>query len=104
MTLHLNPMVEDNTVNCSFTVSCAICEGVTTGISASDRAVTIKTLINPLSDYSDIVTPGDMFPLRAKNGGAGQGTGTSAGLYPSSGVICEIIFGCMMALWQECHV
>lgn len=99
--LHLNPMVEDNTCKfgTAFTVSCEAREGVTTGISASDRAVTIKTLINPLSDYSDIVTPGHMFPLRAKNGGVlvrpGQTEGSLdlarlAGLYPS-GVICEIM-------------
>ncbi len=99
--LHLTPMVQDNTCKfgTAFTVSCEAREGITTGISAYDRAVTIKTLISPDSDYSDIVTPGHTFPLRAKKGGVlvrpGQTEGSLdlarlAGLYPS-GVICEIM-------------
>ena len=99
--LQLNMMVQDNTskFGTAFTVSVEAREGVTTGISAHDRAVTIKTLINPTSTFRDIVTPGHMFPLRAKKGGVlvrpGQTEGSydlarMAGLYPS-GVICEIM-------------
>lgn len=99
--LQLNMMVQDNTskFGTAFTVSVEAREGVTTGISAHDRAVTIKTLINPSSTFRDIVTPGHMFPLRAKKGGVlvrpGQTEGSydlarMAGLYPS-GVICEIM-------------
>lgn len=99
--LQLNMMVQDNTskFGTAFTVSVEAREGVTTGISAHDRAVTIKTLINPSSTFRDIVIPGHMFPLRAKKGGVlvrpGQTEGSydlarMAGLYPS-GVICEIM-------------
>lgn len=99
--LQLNMMVQDNTskFGTAFTVSVEAREGVTTGISAHDRAVTIKALINPSSTFRDIVTPGHMFPLRAKKGGVlvrpGQTEGSydlarMAGLYPS-GVICEIM-------------
>lgn len=99
--LQLNMMVQDNSskFGTAFTVSVEAREGVTTGISAKDRATTIKTLINPASTYRDIATPGHMFPLRAKKGGVlvrpGQTEGSydlakMAGLYPS-GVICEIM-------------
>lgn len=99
--LNLQQMVQDNTCKygTAFTVSVEAREGVTTGISAYDRAVTIKTLVNPECDFRDIVTPGHVFPLRAKKGGvlvrAGQTEGSldlarMAGLYPS-GVICEIM-------------
>lgn len=99
--LQLNMMVQDNTskFGTAFTVSVEAREGVTTGISAHDRAVTIKTLINTSSTFRDIVIPGHMFPLRAKKGGVlvrpGQTEGSydlarMAGLYPS-GVICEIM-------------
>ena len=99
--LQLSAMVQENTCKfgTAFTVSVEAREGVTTGISAYDRAVTIKTLINPNATFRDIVTPGHMFPLRAKKGGvlvrAGQTEGSydlarMAGLYPS-GVICEIM-------------
>ena len=101
--LELPQMVEQNTesMKTAFTISIDAAEkyGVTTGISAHDRAVTIKTLINPNATFRDIVTPGHMFPLRAKKGGvlvrAGQTEGSfdlarMAGLYPS-GVICEIM-------------
>lgn len=99
--LQLNMMVQDNSskFGTAFTVSVEAREGVTTGISAHDRATTIKTLINPVSTYRDIATPGHMFPLRAKKGGVlvrpGQTEGSydlarMAGLYPS-GVICEIM-------------
>jgi 3,4-dihydroxy 2-butanone 4-phosphate synthase / GTP cyclohydrolase II len=73
--------------------------GVTTGISASDRAITILTAIDPKTRPQDLARPGHMFPLRARNGGvlvrAGQteasvDLGRIAGLNPS-GVICEIM-------------
>ena len=99
--LQLHMMVQDNSskFGTAFTVSVEAREGVTTGISAKDRATTIKTLINPASTFRDIATPGHMFPLRAKKGGVlvrpGQTEGSydlarMAGLYPS-GVICEIM-------------
>lgn len=99
--LQLNMMVQDNSskFGTAFTISVEAREGVTTGISAKDRATTIKTLINPVSTFRDIATPGHMFPLRAKKGGVlvrpGQTEGSydlarMAGLYPS-GVICEIM-------------
>ena len=53
----------------NFTVSIEAREGVTTGISAFDRAHTILTAVNPNSKARDIVTPGHIFPLRANNGG-----------------------------------
>ncbi len=99
--LQLYNMTNDN--NCkygtAFTISCEAREGITTGISAYDRATTIKTLVNPKTTFRDIVTPGHTFPLRAKKGGVlvrpGQTEGSydlarMAGLYPS-GVICEIM-------------
>ncbi len=52
-----------------FTVSVEAAEGVTTGISAADRAHTIRTLVNPNAKPTDIVSPGHMFPLRARQGG-----------------------------------
>jgi len=83
----------------AFTVSIEAKEGVTTGISAADRARTILTAINPKKKADDLVTPGHVFPLRARPGGvlqrAGQTEGSVdlarlAGLYPA-GVICEIM-------------
>ena len=83
----------------AFTVSIEAREGVTTGISAADRAHTIKVAIDPEMGHGDIVVPGHVFPLRARNGGTlvrtGQTEGsvdlaTLAGLHPS-GVICEIM-------------
>lgn len=74
-------------------------QGVTTGISAADRAQTVKTLIDPNTKTSDFVTPGHLFPLRAKKGGVLVRAGHTeasvdltrlAGLYPA-GVICEIM-------------
>lgn len=99
--LHLEPMSRENSCKygTDFTVSVEAREGVSTGISAYDRAVTIKTLINEDADFRDIVTPGHVFPIRAKSGGVlvrgGQTEGSfdlarMAGLYPS-GVICEIM-------------
>ncbi|TAN43042.1 MAG: bifunctional 3,4-dihydroxy-2-butanone-4-phosphate synthase/GTP cyclohydrolase II [Nitrospirae bacterium] len=99
--LNLPMMTEDNTSSfgTAFTVSIEAKKGVTTGISAKDRAVTILTAINPKTRPEDIARPGHVFPLRAKPGGvlqrAGQTEGSVdlarlAGLDPS-GVICEIM-------------
>ncbi|WP_340108969.1 3,4-dihydroxy-2-butanone-4-phosphate synthase [Pikeienuella sp. HZG-20] len=83
----------------AFTISIEAREGVTTGISAHDRARTIATAINPESGPQDIATPGHVFPLRARSGGvlvraghteAAVDVSRLAGLNPS-GVICEIM-------------
>jgi 3,4-dihydroxy 2-butanone 4-phosphate synthase/GTP cyclohydrolase II len=83
----------------AFTVSIEAREGVTTGISAPDRARTIAVAIDPDSGPADIVTPGHVFPLMARDGGVLVRTGHTeaavdlarlAGLNPS-GVICEIM-------------
>jgi 3,4-dihydroxy 2-butanone 4-phosphate synthase/GTP cyclohydrolase II len=83
----------------AFTVSIEAREGVTTGISAPDRARTIATAIDPSKGSADIVTPGHIFPLQAREGGVLVRTGHTeaavdlarlAGLTPS-GVICEIM-------------
>ncbi len=83
----------------AFTVSIEAREGVTTGISAADRARTIAVAINPDSTADDIVTPGHIFPLMARDGGTLVRTGHTeaavdiarlAGLTPA-GVICEIM-------------
>src|SRR5512134_1307099 len=99
--LKLPMMSEDNTSSfgTAFTVSIEAKKGVTTGISAADRAVTILAAINPQSTHEDLARPGHVFPLRAKAGGvlqrAGQTEGSVdlarlAGLCPA-GVICEIM-------------
>lgn len=73
--------------------------GITTGISAADRAYTVKVLIDPKSKPADLITPGHLFPLRAVSGGVLVRAGHTeasvdlmklAGLYPA-GVICEIM-------------
>ncbi|WP_291729491.1 3,4-dihydroxy-2-butanone-4-phosphate synthase [Leisingera sp. F5] len=83
----------------AFTVSIEAREGVSTGISAADRALTVATAINPDNTAADIATPGHVFPLRARRGGvlvraghteAGCDVARLAGHYPSS-VICEIM-------------
>ena len=83
----------------AFTVSIEAREGVSTGISAHDRAHTISVAIDPTKDYRDIVTPGHVFPLLAKDGGvliraghteAAVDLARLAGLNPA-GVICEIM-------------
>lgn len=85
--------------NTAFTVSIEAATGVTTGISAADRARTIQVAIDEASTQQDLVTPGHIFPLRAKEGGVlvrgGQTEGSVdlcklAGLKPA-GVICEIM-------------
>ena len=83
----------------AFTVSIEAREGVTTGISAHDRAKTINVAINPKSGAQDIATPGHVFPLRARNGGVLVRAGhTEAAVdiarlanLNGSGVICEIM-------------
>ena len=83
----------------AFTVSIEARDGVTTGISAPDRARTIAVAIDPTKGPDDIVTPGHVFPLMARDGGVLVRTGHTeaavdiarlAGLNPS-GVICEIM-------------
>ena len=83
----------------AFTVSVEAAEGVTTGISAHDRAHTIRTLIDPKAAAGDIVTPGHTFPLRASEGGVLERDGQTeasvdlaklAGLTPAS-MICEVM-------------
>jgi 3,4-dihydroxy 2-butanone 4-phosphate synthase/GTP cyclohydrolase II len=83
----------------AFTVSIEAREGVSTGISAGDRALTVAVAINEEAGAADIATPGHVFPLRARNGGVLVRAGHTeaavdisrlAGLHPS-GVICEIM-------------
>ncbi len=83
----------------AFTVSIEAREGVTTGISAADRALTVKVAIDDTKGAVDIATPGHVFPLRARDGGVLVRAGHTeaavdisrlAGLHPS-GVICEIM-------------
>ncbi len=99
--LHLTMQVADNTsfLGTAFTVSIEARKGVTTGISASDRATTILTAVDPKTRPQDLARPGHIFPLRAKKGGVLVRPGQTeasvdmariAGLYPA-GVICEIM-------------
>jgi len=83
----------------AFTVSIEAREGVSTGISAADRAHTVRVAIDPTKSHGDIVTPGHIFPLKARDGGVLVRTGQTegsvdiarlAGLKPA-GVICEIM-------------
>ncbi len=99
--LQLLPQTNENTsgFGTAFTVSIEAKEGVTTGISAADRAKTILTAVSPMTKPSDLARPGHIFPLRAKNGGVLVRVGQTeasvdmariAGLNPSA-VICEIM-------------
>ncbi|MFY9738200.1 MAG: bifunctional 3,4-dihydroxy-2-butanone-4-phosphate synthase/GTP cyclohydrolase II [Candidatus Cybelea sp.] len=99
--LHIPQMVRDNTAlhETAFTVSVEARGMTTTGISAHDRAATIKRLLDPEAKPADFLRPGHTFPLRAREGGvlvrAGQTEAAVdlarlAGLYPA-GVICEIM-------------
>src|SRR6476661_4060553 len=99
--LHLTTQVADNTsyLGTAFTISIDARQGITTGISAADRATTILCAVDPECRPKDLARPGHIFPLRAKNGGvlvrAGQTEASVdiariAGLYPA-GVICEIM-------------
>ena len=99
--LRLPMMVEKNraSLGTAFTVSIEAREGVSTGISAADRAHTVRVAVAPDATPEDLVSPGHIFPLRSKPGGVLQRTGQTegsvdlarlAGLNPS-GVICEIM-------------
>jgi 3,4-dihydroxy 2-butanone 4-phosphate synthase / GTP cyclohydrolase II len=99
--LSLRQMAVDNTerMGTAFTVSVDARLGVTTGISAADRASTIEVLVDPTSTAHDLVRPGHVFPLRAQQGGVLRRPGHTeaavdlarlAGLRPA-GVICEIV-------------
>ncbi|HET6461956.1 MAG TPA: bifunctional 3,4-dihydroxy-2-butanone-4-phosphate synthase/GTP cyclohydrolase II [Syntrophales bacterium] len=99
--LNLHPMVVDNRscFGTAFTVSVEAKRGVTTGISAADRATTIKTAVADDATPDDIVSPGHVFPIRARKGGVLVRTGQTEGsvdlarlarLKPA-GVICEIM-------------
>ncbi len=99
--LHLTTQVADNTsyLGTAFTVSIDARQGVTTGISAADRATTIQAAVDPQTRPQELARPGHVFPLRAKKGGvlvrpgqteASVDIARMAGLYPA-GVICEIM-------------
>lgn len=99
--LHLTMQVADNTsgFGTAFTVSIEARKGVTTGISAADRATTILTAVDPQTKPHDLARPGHVFPLRARKGGVLVRPGQTeasvdmariAGLYPA-GVICEVM-------------
>jgi 3,4-dihydroxy 2-butanone 4-phosphate synthase/GTP cyclohydrolase II len=99
--LNLPPQTSENTssMGTAFTISIEAREGVTTGISAADRAKTILTAVDPNTKASDLARPGHIFPLRAKRGGVLVRVGQTeasvdmariAGLRPAA-VICEIM-------------
>ena len=99
--LNLDMMARENreSMGTAFTVSIEAKEGVTTGISAHDRSHTVQVAIDPVCDAHDIVSPGHVFPLIARDGGtlvraghteAAVDISRMAGLYPA-GVICEIM-------------
>jgi 3,4-dihydroxy 2-butanone 4-phosphate synthase/GTP cyclohydrolase II len=99
--LGLEPMVDANTSlhETPFTVSVDYIHGTTTGVSAADRAATVRSLIDSKTKPSDLARPGHIFPLRAADGGVLRRTGHTeavidlcriAGLYPA-GVLCEIL-------------
>jgi 3,4-dihydroxy 2-butanone 4-phosphate synthase/GTP cyclohydrolase II len=99
--LGINPMVQQNreAMRTAFTVSVDAAEGITTGISAFDRARTIRLLAGPVTKSEELVQPGHIFPLCARPGGVLERAGHTeaavdlaalAGLSPA-GVICEIL-------------
>jgi 3,4-dihydroxy 2-butanone 4-phosphate synthase / GTP cyclohydrolase II len=99
--LDLPLMVQHNTEKhrTAFTVSVDAAQGTTTGISASDRATTIRTLIDPRTEPSDLLRPGHIFPLRYREGGVLKRAGHTeagidltrlAGCYPAA-VLCEVV-------------
>ncbi|MDD5255834.1 MAG: 3,4-dihydroxy-2-butanone-4-phosphate synthase, partial [Candidatus Omnitrophica bacterium] len=118
--LGLGPMLKENAAShkedpfaTAWVISVDAASGVTTGISAYDRARAISVLINPQSKPKDLVSPGHIFPLRARNGGVLVRAGHTeaaidlmklAGVYPA-GVICEIMNddGTMARLPQLLH-
>jgi len=100
--LGIKPMVTNGVElrEAAFTVSVDVREGTTTGISAHDRAATVKALINPRTSSSGLSSPGHIFPLRYREGGVLVRAGHTeaavdlaklSGLYPA-GVICEIMY------------
>ncbi|MDQ7066322.1 MAG: bifunctional 3,4-dihydroxy-2-butanone-4-phosphate synthase/GTP cyclohydrolase II [candidate division KSB1 bacterium] len=100
--LDLHPMVAENTapLGTNFAVSVDAKEGITTGISAMDRALTVRVLIDPDTKPSDLARPGHIFPLRAQKGGVLVRAGHTeavvdlariAGLKCHAGVLCEIM-------------
>src|SRR5262245_9393423 len=108
--LELPPMVEHNSAprRTAYTVSIEAREGVTTGISAQDRATTIRTTVKPGVTAHDLVRPGHVFPLRARDGGVLRRAGHTeaavdlcrlAGL-PPCGAVSELMHddGTMMRL------
>jgi len=99
--LNLDPMVETNTSlhETPFTVSIDYIHGTTTGVSAADRAATVRALADPTAKAQDFARPGHIFPLRAAEGGVLRRAGHTeavidlcnlSGLYPA-GVLCEIL-------------
>ena len=99
--LRLPPMTQDNTarLNTAFTVSVDVLKGATTGISAYDRAATVRALLDTETRPEDLGRPGHVFPLRYTEGGVLKRAGQTeasvdlarlAGLYPAA-VICEIM-------------
>jgi 3,4-dihydroxy 2-butanone 4-phosphate synthase/GTP cyclohydrolase II len=99
--LGLHPMTQHNEarLGTAFTVSVEAREGVTTGISAADRSHTIQVAVDPKATPHDLVQPGHVFPLRARDGGVLRRSGQTeasvdlarlAGLIPA-GVVCEIM-------------
>lgn len=99
--LELHPMAREHKdpFKTAWTISVDAKEGTTTGISAADRAKTVKTLIDPKASSADLIKPGHVFPLRAQKGGVLTRAGHTeacvdlmklSGLYPA-GVICEIM-------------
>ncbi|MFQ5658347.1 MAG: bifunctional 3,4-dihydroxy-2-butanone-4-phosphate synthase/GTP cyclohydrolase II [Candidatus Methylomirabilales bacterium] len=99
--LQIPLMVSENTspYETAFCVSVEARRGITTGVSAQDRATTIRSLVDPQTRPEDLTRPGHVFPLRARDGGVLARTGQTeaavdlsrlAGLYPA-GVICEIM-------------
>jgi 3,4-dihydroxy 2-butanone 4-phosphate synthase / GTP cyclohydrolase II len=99
--LNLHPMVSNSNApfNTAWAVSVDAAEGITTGISAHDRAETVRVIVDSVSGPDSLVRPGHVFPLRSKDGGVLVRAGHTeasvdlarlAGLYPA-GVICEIM-------------
>lgn len=99
--LALEPMARQNTARnkTAFTVSIEAKEGIETGISAYDRAHTIKTAIDPKTNADDLARPGHVFPIRAVDGGVLERAGhTEAAVdlarlagFSGAGVICEVM-------------
>lgn len=99
--LKLDPMVDENTSlhQTAFTVSVDVLKGTTTGVSAADRAATVRSLVSPDTKPADLGRPGHIFPLRGMEEGVLRRSGHTeaaidlarlAGLYPA-GVLCEIM-------------